>query len=224
MDTPIRKALSYFKELPADEKGNVITHFFGCLLSVIGTIWLSQHLFFESTLVLSMVFIYGFSMIFLFTASTIYHAAPAHRKAFWQRVDHIAIYFLIAGTYTPVGMTVLYETNGPRLLAIVWGLAAIGLLYKLFFINRWQGFSLFLYLGMGWLVIFEFSTILKLFSEKALLYLVLGGFFYTFGVLFYRWHSLRFHHVIWHIFVLLGAISHFAMITEILFQTGYLDF
>lgn len=216
--------MNYFTNLPVEEKGNVLTHFFGCMASIAGSLWLMEQLFIDLPRVVLSVSLYGFSLVFLFAASTIYHGAPQHHSAFWQKVDHIAIYFLIAGTYTPVGMTILYDSNGPLLLTVVWGLAVMGLVYKLFFMNRWMGFSLFLYLAMGWLVVFEFSTVYQLFSDKALWCLVGGGFWYTFGVVFYRWHSLRFHHVIWHVFVLLGAAFHFAMVTEILYQTGYLEF
>jgi hemolysin III len=158
----------------------------------------------------------------LFGASTIYHAVYREYQTFWQKVDHIAIYFLIAGSYTPVGLTVLYNSSGVYLLIAVWGLALVGLLYKLFFIHRWPRFSLFLYLAMGWLVVFEFNSVQESFSEVAMNNLIIGGILYTTGVLFYRWYQWQWHHVVWHLFVLGGAFFHYLMVVEILSQMNYL--
>ena len=215
--------MSRWQQLPVVEKWNVCTHLIGAIASVIGALVLHYFMVDAPLRVNLAVVLYSFSMIFLFSASTRYHAALPSEQALWQRVDHIAIYFLIAGTYTPVGLTVLYDSSGPWLLAIVWTLALVGLLYKLFFIHRWAGFSLFLYLAMGWLVVFQVRNVQLLFSPTAFLYLVLGGVFYTTGVLFYRWHQLKYHHVIWHFFVLFGAFFHFLMVVAILQQQGYLD-
>lgn len=223
MDIPIGAVVKHYSNLPIEEKGNVLTHLLGFVGSLCGVLWLIHHIVRVPDRVFLALGLYGFSLLFLFAASTLYHAAALNQKSFWQKVDHIAIYILIAGTYTPVGLTVLYEKSGPLLLGIVWGLALIGFFYKLFFINRWQGFSLFLYLVMGWLVVFQFSTVWEVFSGQALLYLALGGFFYTFGVVFYRWHQMRFHHVIWHLFVLLGAFFHFVMVVTLFSHAGYLQ-
>lgn len=202
--------------LPIEERYNVYTHFFGVLLSLFGILWLLFSYDFPSTRALSGVSIYGFSLLFLFSASTIYHWSKEHQRSFWQKMDHIGIFILIAGTYTPVTLITLYDRSGLMLLLAVWSIAFFGLIFKLFYTGRYERLSLVLYLLMGWLVVFAFKDVLDLFPMDALLCLIFGGFFYTTGVFFYRWQSLKFHHVIWHIFVLFGAISHFFMVYYLL--------
>lgn len=201
--------------LPLDERWNVYTHGFGVIASCLGISWLFATIPFSDTTTFWSIFIYGFSMVFLFSASSIYHSVKVEHQAFWQKVDHIGIYFLIAGTYTPVTLTILKASSGYYLLAGVWGIALLGTLYKLFFIGKFQNLSLLLYLGMGWLVIFDIENVMNLFPEQAFFYLALGGFFYTLGTVFYRWEKLYFHHVIWHFFVLAGAAAHFMMVREL---------
>ena len=193
--------------LPLDEKWNVYTHGFGAVMSLLGSVLLFNHLNEVDTTTTLALLIYGFSMVFLFSASAIYHGVLPRQQAFWQKIDHIGIYFLIAGTYTPVTLTILKDSSGLYLLAGVWGIALIGILYKIFMIGRFKNFSLFLYLAMGWLVIFDIQNVIALFPEEAFIYLALGGFFYTVGTVFYRWERLYFHHVIWHVFVLAGAAA-----------------
>ena len=198
-----------------EEKWNVYTHGFGALASLVGILW-----FFSSSNSMELwasigVFIYGFSMVFLFSASSIYHGVRLKYQAIWQKIDHIGIFILIAGSYTPVCLTILKESSGYAMLAGVWSIALIGTVYKLFFIGRFKNLSLFLYLGMGWLVIFDIQNVMLLFPEPAFFYLALGGGFYTVGTIFYRWEKLFFHHVIWHVFVLFGAASHFMMVKEL---------
>ena len=198
--------------LPLDEKWNVYTHGFGAVMSLLGSVLLFNHLNEVDTTTTLALLIYGFSMVFLFSASAIYHGVLPRQQAFWQKIDHIGIYFLIAGTYTPVTLTILKDSSGLYLLAGVWSIALIGTLYKIFMIGRFKNFSLFLYLAMGWLVIFDIQNVIALFPEEAFIYLALGGFFYTVGTVFYRWERLYFHHVIWHVFVLAGAAAHFKMV------------
>lgn len=198
--------------LPLDEKWNVYTHGFGAVMSLLGSVLLFNHLNEVDTTTTLALLIYGFSMVFLFSASAIYHGVLPRQQAFWQKIDHIGIYFLIAGTYTPVTLTILKDSSGLYLLAGVWSIALIGTLYKIFMIGRFKNFSLFLYLAMGWLVIFDIQNVIALFPEEAFIYLALGGFFYTVGTVFYRWERLYFHHVIWHVFVLAGAAAHFQMV------------
>lgn len=214
--------MSLLAHLPAEEKGNVYTHFLGVLASIFGGYWLLIRLNTENPRVLLGAILYLSSLLVLFSASTIYHAAAKEYRSFWQRVDHIAIYFLIAGSYTPVGLTVLFDSSGPVLIAAVWGLAAFGLVYKLFFFERWNWLSLVLYLAMGWLVVLEFESVRLTFSSTALSYLLLGGFSYTIGVVFYRWYSWKWHHVVWHVFVLGGAFFHYLMVIALFQQMDYL--
>lgn len=198
-----------------EEKWNVYTHGFGVIASLVGILWIFTTPNSMDLWARIGVFVYGFSMVFLFSASSIYHGVKLKYQAFWQKIDHIGIFILIAGSYTPVSLTILKESSGYYLLAGVWGIALIGTVYKLFFIGRFKNLSLFLYLGMGWLVIFDIQNVMALFPEQAFFYLALGGFFYTAGTVFYRWERLYFHHVIWHVFVLGGAAAHFMMIKEL---------
>ena len=201
--------------LSLEEKWNVYTHGFGAVTSLIGIIWIfSQHVSMDFWANVG-VFIYGFSMVFLFSASSIYHGVRLEYQAFWQKIDHIGIYLLIAGSYTPVTLTILKESSGYYLLAGVWAIAIVGTVYKLFFIGRFKNLSLLLYLAMGWLVIVDIQNVINLYPAKAFIYLALGGGFYTVGTIFYRWERLYFHHVIWHVFVLAGAASHFMMVKEL---------
>ncbi|MCH1416926.1 MAG: hemolysin III family protein [Flavobacteriaceae bacterium] len=201
--------------LPLEEKWNVYTHGFGAVISLLGIIWIFSHPVALDFWASVGVFIYGFSMVFLFSASSIYHGVKLKYQAFWQKIDHIGIFLLIAGSYTPVTLTILKESSGYYLLAGVWAIAIVGTVYKLFFIGRFKNLSLLLYLAMGWLVIFDIENVMTLFPAQAFFYLALGGGFYTVGTIFYRWERLYFHHVIWHVFVLGGAAAHFMMVKEL---------
>lgn len=209
--------LSIFKRkmlvhLSLEERWNVYTHGFGAILGFLGIVFLFLYHLPTSFLGQLGLLVYGFSLVFLFSVSALYHAAIPSRQAFWQKMDHIGIFILIAGTYTPVTLILLWNSSGPYLLTAVWAIALFGLVYKLWYIGKHQNFSLFLYLTMGWLVIFDFQEVFSLFPSTAFFFLALGGFFYTLGTVFYRWESLYFHHVIWHVFVLAGAASHFFMV------------
>lgn len=159
------------------------------------------------------VIVYGISVIVLFLASTLYHAVKGEkRKHYFRIVDHISIYLLIAGTYTPVLLILLRNSNGWPLFWIVWGIAAFGLVLKLFFTGRFELFSTLLYLVMGWLIIFDFSNLSDAIGPTGVLWLFAGGLSYTVGIIFYAIQRIPYNHVIWHLFVLAGAICHFFMI------------
>tara|TARA_B100001057_G_scaffold501246_1_gene622429 strand:+ start:14431 stop:15060 length:630 start_codon:yes stop_codon:yes gene_type:complete len=204
------------KKISKEESWNVYTHTFGAIASFISITYFIINSDIDSQTTLISLFIYGFSLVFLFTTSSIYHSQIGENRVKWQKIDHIGIYFLIAGTYTPVCLTVLYETSGLIILLIIWVLVVIGIVYKLFFINKFVNFSLFLYLFMGWLIIFDFENVYSLLSKELFTYLILGGICYSSGTIFYKWERLNFNHVIWHIFVLLGAASHFIFIVKLI--------
>ena len=202
--------------LPLEERWNVYTHGFGAIASLMGVFWIFTHPVAMDLITIVGISIYGFSMVFLFSASTIYHGVRIKHQPFWQKIDHIGIFFLIAGSYTPVTLTILRESSGYYLLAGVWSIAIIGTIYKLFYIGKFKNISLLIYLGMGWLVVFDIQNVMTLFPDQAFYYLCIGGFFYTTGTIFYRWERLYFNHVIWHLFVLAGAASHFMMVKELI--------
>ena len=198
-----------------EEKLNVLTHGIGAIGGCIGLVMLGLHYSSNSTSVLALL-IYGISVIFLFSASTLYHyASKKDLKQKLRIVDHISIYILIAGTYTPVCLSVLKDSLGHEILFAVWGITIIGLVLKLFFTGKYEKISLLLYLVMGWLIVLDFSTFVENTKPHALIYLILGGLFYTLGIVFYVMRKLKYHHVIWHVFVLFGALCHYLMIYEI---------
>ena len=196
------------KKISSEERWNVYTHSFGAIASFISIIYIITNSDIDSQTTLISLFVYGFSLVFLFTTSSIYHSQIGENRAKWQKIDHIGIYFLIAGTYTPVCLTVLYETSGLIILLIIWVLAVIGIIYKLFFINKFVNFSLFLYLFMGWLIISDISTLFSLIPIQAKILLAISGLSYTIGTLFYK-SNKKYAHTIWHLFVLLGSITHY---------------
>lgn len=155
--------------------------------------------------------IFGVSMIVLYSASTIYHAVPnLELKKKLKKFDHISIYYLIAGTYTPFLLVNLRGNVGWTLFAIVWGLALIGTCLKLFTSSSGtKAWSIALYLIMGWLIVFASRELAAEVPAKGLVFLVLGGLFYTLGVIFYVLKKIEYTHAIWHFFVLSGTTMHF---------------
>ena len=159
------------------------------------------------------VIVYGISIIVLFTASTFYHSIKnTGKKHYFRIVDHISIYLLIAGTYTPVLLITLEQSLGWPLLWMVWGIAAFGIILKLFFTGQFEIISTLLYLVMGWLIVFDFSALSDLVHPKAIVLLFAGGLAYTLGIIFNVIDRIPYNHVVWHVFVLAGAVFHFFMI------------
>lgn len=193
-----------------EEHLNHRTHLVGLLLSLIGFPFLIFHSTLGDVWQIWGYAIYGMTLILLFLASTYYHGCKKlHHKSALRIVDHACIYLLIAGSYTPFTLGPLRESTGWTLLSIEWGIALIGILFKIFTINRFQMFSLITYLLMGWLVVVSWSTLMEALSPTAIVLLCQGGLCYTLGAIFFAWESLPFNHSIWHIFVLGGSISHY---------------
>lgn len=199
-------------QTPIEEQLNAWSHGFGAALGVVGLVLLL--IFCDSNaLAIFSVIVYGASIIILFTASTLYHAIKNEsKKHIFRIIDHISIYLLIAGTYTPVTLITLSDSRGWLLFWLVWGIATFGVILKLFFTGRFEIFSTLLYLVMGWLVVLDFSALAETMATNGLLLLYAGGLFYTVGIVFYAIHKIPYNHVIWHLFVLGGAICHFFMI------------
>lgn len=196
-----------------EERWNSFTHAAGALLALIGLFIL---LFFDTKKTgystLSIV-IFSLSGVALFLASAIYHWVEKEPlKTLWRKLDHIGIYLLIAGTYTPVALITLEKHSGWLIFWVVWGIAIAGSILKLFFTGRFEILSLLLYLFMGWLIVFDFKTLMANTTSLGLLLMLLGGGFYTLGTLFYSLKKMPYHHVVWHFFVLGGFLSHFFFI------------
>ena len=200
-------------QTPFEEKLNALTHGIGVVLGITALVLLIVFNTHKTNWSLFGVVVYGISIIMLFTASTLYHAVKSERrKHYFRIVDHISIYLLIAGTYTPVLLISLENSLGWTLFWVVWGIALFGLVLKLFFTGKFEIFSTLLYLVMGWLIIFDFSNVSEIMGPDGILFLFAGGLSYTVGIIFYAIQKIPFNHVIWHVFVLAGAIFHFFMI------------
>lgn len=206
---PIKKPLIY---PPMNEEiANSITHGIGVLLSVAALVLLVVFATQRGTAWGIVGFsIYGVCLVSLYLASTLYHAFPPGRvKAFFHIMDHASIYLLIAGTYTPVVLGPLRGPWGWSIFGVIWGLALTGMILKIFFTGRFNVISTLFYLGMGWMIVIAVKPMLAILPTGFLIWLVLGGLSYTFGVIFYSWHRIPYHHAIWHLFVLGGSICHF---------------
>jgi len=194
---------------------NVLTHGLGVLLGSIGFIFLILYDSQKTNWSLFSVIVYGCSIIILFTASTVYHYVTKKKlKHILRIIDHISIYLLIAGTYTPVLLITLEKNLGWLLFWIVWSIAIFGIVLKLFYTGRFTTFSTLLYLVMGWLIVFDFSNLSELMAPNGIILLLAGGGAYSLGVVFFVVNKIPYNHVIWHLFVLAGAIFHFFMILK----------
>ena len=193
-----------------DELFHALSHATGALLSVIG-LWLMLQLVpAEAPATLGAVIAFGTSLILLYSCSALYHACTdARPKAFWRKLDHSAIYLLIAGTYTPFTLISLKDSWGFYLVLVIWGIALLGVALEFVAHLKFKKLSLMLYLVMGWLVVIAAQPMLEHVPSGGLWWLLAGGLCYSGGVVFYLWHRLRFHHLIWHCFVMAGSACHF---------------
>ncbi|MGH1387934.1 PAQR family membrane homeostasis protein TrhA [Kordia sp.] len=203
------KETAYYS--PFEEKLNIISHGIGIILGVVALIFLVLHAAQNGTAVHVVSFsIYGFSIILLYLASTLYHKAtkPLIRNKL-RIFDHAAIYVLIAGTYTPFALVTLEGVIGWTIFGLVWGFAIIGITLKLFFTGKFDKLSTLMYVFMGWIIIFAIKPLIENFSSEGLFWLLGGGVFYTIGAVLYSIQKLPLNHAIFHVFVLAGSICHF---------------
>ncbi len=212
------KQQEYSFQSPKEEFYNTLTHAIGAVLALIGTLLLVFRLDENQSLfeVVS-IGLYTLSLVILFSASTIYHweKDPKTKKLF-RIFDHISIYLLIAGTYSPVVIFKLIDGNGLLIFYTVWGMALLGAFLKLFFTGKFEKISLLLYLIMGWLIVIDFQNLIEQLDTWQLIWLSLGGFFYSFGIVFYVWNKLLYNHVIWHICVLFAAGFHYYLVYSLI--------
>ncbi|MBL7558743.1 hemolysin III family protein [Olleya sp. YSTF-M6] len=201
------------KQTPFEEKLNALTHGIGAVFGIVALVLLIVFETKKTEFSLFSVIVYGLSIIILFTASTLYHIITDEKKKHYFRiVDHVSIYLLIAGTYTPVLLITLEQSLGWTLFFTVWGIATFGVVLKLFFTGRFNTFSTLLYLVMGWLIVFDFRNLSNIMDPNGIVLLMTGGLLYTVGIVFYAIEKIPYNHVIWHLFVLGGAICHFFMV------------
>ena len=194
-----------------EEIFNTISHGLGLILSIPALIVLVVYANIEGNIWHIVSFsIYGSSLLILYLASTLYHGAKnPELKQKLNVFDHAAIYVLIAGTYTPFALVTLNGFWGWLIFGIVWGIALIGLVLKLFYTGRFRKISTLAYVLMGWVVIIAIKPLINNLSGDGLFWLFIGGVFYTVGAVFYLLKKLPYSHGIFHVFVLLGSLSHF---------------
>ena len=195
-----------------EERFNIWSHGLGFGLSVVATGLLLAKA--EGTIAILSSLVYGFSMMILYAASTLYHGAkPGKLRNRLNIFDHAAIYVLIAGTYTPFCMITLHGDTGWILLACVWTFALAGVILKLFFTGRYDKLSTLMYVFMGWMVIFAIKPMLANLATEGLWWLLAGGISYMVGAAFYSFpQRVRYNHAIFHVFVLVGSFCHFVSV------------
>ena len=198
---------------PQEELINAYSHGLGAVLAFIAAIFLIVKGYGLPLGQWISLWVYGLSLVLLLSSSMLYHFAQDERKRYWyKKLDHTAIYYLIAGTYTPFLSIAIPTAKAHHLLIALWVIALIGTLFKLVFIHRFQKVSLAGYLVMGWLAVLVMDDMQRYLSKDAIQLLIAGGVAYTVGTLFYALKNVRYSHAIWHVFVLLGAGLHFLAI------------
>ncbi len=211
MEYSLQSRNQYSNQTKTEELVNGITHAIGIGLSITALVLLIVYAAIEGSAIKIVSFsIYGFSLIVLYSMSTVYHFIRRDSlKKFFQLMDHISIYLLIAGSYTPIMLVAVKGPWGWSLFGVLWGLAVIGIFFKLKFVGKYEFISTIVYLMMGWLIIFFSYPILTYLTPMSIAWLLIGGGAYSIGTIFFLWEKLPFHHSLWHLFVLGGSISHF---------------
>jgi hemolysin III len=200
---------SHLCDTHREEVASLATHAAGILFSVAALVVMVVQSWGNAIQVVSAV-VFGISLVVLYSSSTLYHIVTSYKwKARYQTLDHICIYLLIAGTYTPFTLITLRGPWGWSIFGTVWAMAIGGICMK----TIWQGkkdhwFSTALYLLMGWLIVIAGGPLLRSLSPAGLGWLAAGGLSYTLGVGFFAWHRLPYNHAIWHLFVLGGSVCH----------------
>jgi hemolysin III len=206
---------------PAEERINISSHALGLALSIVALLLLVLRArSYDNALYTLSFSVFGASLICLYLASTLYHSAKTQRLRTRLRiVDHATIYILIAGTYTPFCLITLSGPTGWAVFAVSWGLAAAGLVLKLFFTGRFQLLSTLMYVFMGWIVIFVVKPMIANLPLEGLVWLIVGGISYTTGAVIYSIKKIPFNHAIFHLFVLAGSFCHFIAVYQYVYPS-----
>ncbi|WP_102027692.1 PAQR family membrane homeostasis protein TrhA [Salirhabdus sp. Marseille-P4669] len=195
-----------------EEIANSITHGIGFLLSIAALVYLIVYssLYGNAWHIVSFT-IFGVTMLLMYTSSTLLHAFPegSRVKDIFEVFDHSSIYFFIAGTYTPFMFIAVEGWLGWTIFGIVWGIAIGGTVFKSFFVKKYLFTSTFLYVLMGWFIVFAWGPLTDNLPSSGITYLIVGGLLYTVGSVFYIWRGFQYHHAVWHLFVLGGSVFHF---------------
>ena len=202
-----------------EEIANSVTHGVAALLSIAGlVVMLSMMPVTAGAATITAAAVFGASMIFLYTASTLYHAIPNLRvKRILQVLDHSAIYVMIAGSYTPFCLVTLKGTTGTMLCIAVWSIALAGIILQPVLMKRAEWLNCLLYLLLGWCVVLVFEPLMAALPSAGIWLLAAGGVVYSLGVIFYLWERIPYNHAIWHLFVLGGtALQFFSVLFYVL--------
>ncbi|MFD2043940.1 hemolysin III family protein [Ornithinibacillus salinisoli] len=194
-----------------EEIVHAVIHGIGAIFSIVAVVLLIIYASPDGDLwQIVSVTIFGSTMLLMYLSSTIVHSLPEGKwKGLFLIFDHACIYLFIAGTYTPFLLVHLRGKHGWILLCTVWGIALIGIVFKIFFAKKFIVLSTIGYILMGWLIIIAWNPLTNMIHETGITLLVLGGVCYTIGTIFYLWRAFRFHHAVWHLFVLAGSSFHF---------------
>lgn len=198
-----------------EEIANAVTHGVGVILSIVGSVFLIlKSLKTSSNYAITGVWVYCIALIILYLGSTLYHSIPGKLvKRIFRILDHSSIYLLIAGTYTPIILIFLNtDKKSMYLLFFLWVIAIIGILFKAFWIDKFELLSTILYILMGWTIVINIKTVLLLIPFNILMLIVFGGVAYTVGCIFFSVDKMPYNHFIWHLFVMLGSALHYVAI------------
>ena len=196
-----------------EEFWNTLTHFIGIVLSLAGFPLLIMSNNDLSSFSLVSILFFEFGLLFVYISSTLYHYVDNIKlKKKLRTLDHISIFYLIAGSYAPVCLITLYNHSGIEIFIIVLTIMLTGTFFKLFYTGKHERFSLFLYLAMGWLIVFKINTLIDLISFNGLALIMASGLFYTLGTFFYSSKKIKYSHAIWHLFVLGGSTTHYLFV------------
>lgn len=194
-----------------EELINSITHGVGALLSIVALVILVAVSSIKGDVWRIVSFsIYGGTLFFLYLSSTLYHSVFHEKtKRVFRVFDHVAIYLLIAGSYTPIALVPMRGTWGWIIFGVIWGLAVTGVILKIVGMNKLNKISFALYLLMGWMIVIAIKPMLEMVPTGFFPWLIVGGLIYSCGVIFYKCHRIPYNHAIWHLFVLAGSTTHF---------------
>ena len=194
-----------------EEIANAVSHMVGATLALISAVVLIMHgINTKSPIVITSFAIFGAGLVIMYTVSSIYHALHNNKaKQVFQILDHSAIYILIAASYTPFLLLVVKSKAGYIIFFIQLLICIFGIAFKSLCVEKYVLFSTLLYIFMGWMIMFVWGDLIANISQQSLILLFIGGILYTLGTIFYMWNWFKYHHFIWHIFVLLGSVAHF---------------
>ena len=207
---------NYRHQTIEEERLNVITHGLGILFTLVAIpLLLVQAAKSESHYAIPTVWVFGAGMLATYLSSTVYHlVTEPNTKRLWHIIDHICIFLLIGGTYMPLIFRYMPFTDAALFMSVMWGIIAVGIVFKLFFTGRFEWLSLTLYIFLGCMLVFAATPLSKTMPFDVFIWIFGGGVAYLIGVVFYNWRSQRFSHAVWHCFVLMGTVAHYVAVYQ----------